>query len=320
MPGVHAVITADDLPEPMRSEPMPMLLPNPALSAARTQHVLARDEVCYVGQPVAVVIADTRYIAEDAAAAVVVHYDVLAGGQRLPRRASKDGAPRAHATLDSNIASTFQLAYGDVDAAFADAAHVFEEEIWQHRGGGMAMETRAVLASHDPASDLLTVWSGTQTPHIGRRMLADLLGRELESIRMIAPDVGGGFGPKAIFYPEEAVIPAAALKLGRPVKWIEDRREHFLCATQERDQYWDVAIAVDAEGKILGVRGRMLHDTGAFVPWGIIMPYIAAATVPGPLCRCRPISSTPWSCSPTRCRPRRCAAPAGRRRCSRWSG
>ena len=99
---------------------------------------------------------------------------------------------------------------------------------------------------------------------------------------MIAPDVGGGFGPKAIFYPEEAVIPAAALKLGRPVKWIEDRREHFLCATQERDQYWEVAIAVDAEGKILGLRGRMLHDTGAFVPWGIVLPYIAASTVPGP--------------------------------------
>jgi carbon-monoxide dehydrogenase large subunit len=198
------------------------------------------------------------------------------------RDAAKDDAPRAHADLASNIASTFRLAYGDIDGAFAGAAHVFEEEIWQHRGGGMAIETRAVLASHDPATDILTVWSGTQTPHIGRRTLADLLGRELESIRMIAPDVGGGFGPKAIFYPEEAVIPAVALKFGRPVKWIEDRREHFLCATQERDQYWDVAIAVDADGKILGLRGRMLHDSGAFVPWGVIMPYIAAATVPGP--------------------------------------
>src|SRR6202034_3464940 len=113
-------------------------------------------------------------------------------------------------------------------------------------------------------------------------MMADLLGRELETIRVIAPDVGGGFGPKAIFYPEEAVIPAVALKVGRPVKWIEDRREHFLCATQERDQYWDVAIALDADGKILGIRGRFLHDSGAFLPWGIVMPYIAAATVPGP--------------------------------------
>ena len=282
IPDVHAVITAEDLPEPMRSHPLPMLLPNPAIAAARTQFVLARDEVFYLGQPVAVVIADTRYIAEDAAAALIVHYEVLKAVGDC-RAAIKDGAPRAHADLESNVLSKFQLAYGDVDGAFAGAAHVFEEQIWQHRGGGMAIETRAVLASHDAATNLLDgVVPGTQTPHIGRRMMADLLGRELESIRMIAPDVGGGFGPKAIFYPEEAVIPAVALKLGRPVKWIEDRREHFLCATQERDQYWDVAIAVDADGKIRGVRGRMLHDSGAFVPWGIIMPYIAAATVPGP--------------------------------------
>ena len=99
---------------------------------------------------------------------------------------------------------------------------------------------------------------------------------------MIAPLVGGGFGTKAPFYPEEAVIPAAAIKLGRPVKWQEDRREHFLSATQERDQYWKVAIAVDADGKILGLRGTMLHDAGAYLPWGIIVPFIAATTVPGP--------------------------------------
>lgn len=280
MPGVHAVLTAHDLPEPMR-EPMALLTPHPAIAAPRTQCVLARDEVCYVGQAVAVAIADTRYVAEDAAAAVIVDYEPLPAVGDC-RDAVKDHTRRAHGDLASNIAATFQLAYGDVDGAFARAAHVFEEVLWQHRGGGMAIETRAVLASHDPASDLLSVWSGTQTPHIGRRLLADLIGRELESIRVIAPDVGGGFGPKAIYYPEEAAIPAAALKLGRPVKWIEDRREHFVCATQERDQYWHVAIAVDAEAKILGVRGRMLHDSGAYLPWGIIMPYIAAATVPGP--------------------------------------
>jgi carbon-monoxide dehydrogenase large subunit len=281
MRGVYAVITANDLPEPMRSQPMAMLLPNPAISEVCTQYVLARDEVFYVGQAIAVVVADTRYIAEDAAAAVVVQYDVVPAVGDC-RGGVAEGGARANSALDTNVAANFRLAYGDIDAAFAGAAHVFEEEIWQHRGGGMAMETRAVLASHDPASDLLTVWSGTQTPHIGRRLMADLLGRELETIRMIAPDVGGGFGPKAIFYPEEAVVPAAALKVGRPVKWIEDRREHFLCATQERDQYWDVAIATDGDGKILGIRGRMLHDSGAFLPWGIIMPYIAAATVPGP--------------------------------------
>jgi aerobic carbon-monoxide dehydrogenase large subunit len=281
IPGVHTVVTADDLPEPMRSEPMPMLLPNPAITAARTQTVLARDEVNYVGQPVAVVIADTRYIAEDAATGLIVNYDLLNAVADC-RDAIKDGAARSHSDLDSNIVARFPLAYGDIDTAFANAAHVFDETIWQHRGGGMALETRAVLSSLDPVSDVLTVWSSTQTPHIGRRMLADLLEREIESLRVIAPDVGGGFGPKAIFYPEEAVIPAVALKLGRPVKWIEDRRENFLCATQERDQYWSMAIAVDTDAKILGVRGCLLHDTGAFVPWGIIMPYIAAVTVPGP--------------------------------------
>jgi carbon-monoxide dehydrogenase large subunit len=281
MPGVVAVFTSADMPASMRTDRMPMLVPNAAIAALRTQHALAVEEICYVGQTVAVVIAESRYLAEDAAAMVDVDYEALRAISDL-RATLEEGAPVAHADLPDNVASAFKMAYGDVDAAFAQAAHVFEERLWQHRGGGMAMETRAVLASHDGATDQLTVWTGSQTPHIGRRMLADMLHRNLESIRCIAPDVGGGFGPKAIFYAEEAVIAACALKLGKPVKWVEDRREHFMCATQERDQYWDVAIAVDPRGKILGVRGKMLHDTGAFVPWGIIMPYIAAATMPGP--------------------------------------
>lgn len=279
--GVHAVFVADDLPAPMSGNRMPMLVPNPAIAAQLTQYCLAREEVCYVGQTVAVVVADSRYIAEDAAALVDVDYEPLPAASDCREAAGPD-SPRAHTELQNNIASKFRQSYGDVDAAFASAAHIFEEDIWQHRGGGMAMETRAVVGDFDPTRDLLTVWSATQTPHIGRRMLADLIDRNLESIRFIAPDVGGGFGPKAIFYAEEAVIPAAAMKLGRPVKWVEDRREHFLCATQERDQYWKVAIAVDGDGKIKGVRGTLLHDTGAFVPWGIIMPYIAGATMPGP--------------------------------------
>src|SRR4029077_8342460 len=172
--------------------------------------------------------------------------------------------------------------YGDVEAAFRSAPHVFEIEMDMHRGAAMTLEGRAVLASYDPAADMLNVWSATQTPHLCRGTLADLFERNLESIRVIAPFVGGGFGTKAPFYPEEAVIPAAAMKLRRPVKWQEDRREHFLSSTQERDQYWTVAIAVDAGGKILGLRGTMMHDTGAFLPWGIIVPFIAATTFPGP--------------------------------------
>ncbi len=281
MPGVHAVLTAADLPGPMRTSRIPMILPVADNRTMRTQHCLAIDEVNYAGQAVAVVIADSRHLAEDAAAMVAVDFEVLPAASDA-RAAVAPGSPLVHTDIPSNVALVVPTTYGDVETAFARAPHVFEEEIWTHRGGGMAMETRAVLASYEPATDTLTVWSATQTPHLGRRTLADLLERDLESIRVIAPDVGGGFGPKAPFYAEEAVIPAAAMKLGRPVKWFEDRREHFLCAIQERDQYWKVAVAVDANGRLLAFRGSMLHDTGAFTPWGIVMPYIAAVTVPGP--------------------------------------
>jgi carbon-monoxide dehydrogenase large subunit len=212
---------------------------------------------------------------------VAIDFEVLPAVSDY-RDAAKPGAACAHSDLASNIAAVVPMAYGDVATAFARAAHVFEEELSLHRGGAMTLEGRAVLASYDPGSDVLTVWSATQTPHLCRGTLADLLERDLESIRVIAPHVGGGFGTKAPFYAEEAVIAAAAMKLRRPVTWQEDRREHFLSATQERDQHWKVAMAVDADGKILGLRGAMLHDNGAFLPWGIIAPYIAATTFPGP--------------------------------------
>ncbi len=281
MPGVRAILTAADLPTRMRAERMPMLVPNAAITDLVTQYCLARDEVCYVGEPIAFVIADTRHRAEDALAAIVVDAELLPAVSDC-RAAVVPGAPRCRSDAASNVAGTFAAVYGDIDAAFRAAPHVFREEMWQHRGCGHALEARAVLAQHDPADGMLTMWSATQTPHLAKSSLADLLGRDPETIRVIAPDVGGGFGPKAVFYAEEAVVAAAALALGRPVKWTEDRREHFLAANQERDQYWSVEIAVGGDGKLHGVRGTLLHDTGAYVPWGIIMPFIAAATVPGP--------------------------------------
>jgi len=281
MRGVHAVLTADDMPGRLATEPIPTPVPNPAITAMRTQAALARREVCYVGEAVAVVIADDRYRAEDAAAAVAVAYEPLAAVSDC-RDALEPSAARCHDDLAANVAACVPLAYGDVEGAFATAAHVFEEEIFQHRGGAMALEGRGVLASQDAATGVLTVWSATQTPHICRATIADLLDRDLDTVRVIAPHVGGGFGTKAPFYAEEIVIPVAALRLGRPIKWTEDRREHFLSATQERDQYWKVAIAVDRDGKILGLRGAMIHDNGAYLPWGIIAPYIAATTFPGP--------------------------------------
>jgi carbon-monoxide dehydrogenase large subunit len=281
MPGVHAVLTADDLPARMARSQIPMLVPNPSITAPRTQLALARREVCYVGQTIAVAIADNRYLAEDAAAAVNVDFETLPVVSDC-REAARPDAPPAHSDLASNVAAVVAMSYGDVEAAFARATHVFEDELFLHRGGAMTLEGRAVLANYDASADMLTVWSATQTPHLCRATLADLFERDLEAIRVIAPHVGGGFGTKAPFYAEEAVIPAAAMKLGRPVAWQEDRREHFLSATQERDQYWKVAIAVDNKGKILGLSGTLLHDTGAFLPWGIIMPYISATTFPGP--------------------------------------
>lgn len=281
MPGVHAVFAADDMPPRIATGQIPMLVPNPAIRTPRTQIALARDEVCYVGQTVAVVIADSRPLAEDAAAVVAIDWEPLAAVSDA-RDAVKPGAARVHADLEANIAAFVPMTYGDVEGAFRNAPHVFEEKMDMHRGAAMTLEGRAVLASFEPASDMLTVWSSTQTPHLCRGTLADLLERNVESVRVIAPLVGGGFGTKAPFYPEEAVIPAAAMKLGRPVKWQEDRREHFLSSTQERDQYWTASIAVDGEGKILGLRATMLHDTGAYLPWGIIVPFIASTTFPGP--------------------------------------
>ncbi len=278
--GVHAIFTAADMTPAMRTHRMPALVPIPYAKFPLTQFALGAGEVCYVGEPIAIVIADTRYIAEDAAAAIEIDYEILPAASDC-RDAVAENAPLAHLDTPSNEAALFKVGYGDVASAFRDAAHVFTETLWHHRGCGHSLETRAALASIE-RDGRLTVWSSTQTPHLAKRSLAEMLERDPDSIRVIAPDVGGGFGPKAIFYAEEAVVAQSALLLGRAVKWTEDRREHFLATTQERDQYWSIEIALDAQAKIRGVRGTMLHDTGAYLPWGVVMPFIAATTVPGP--------------------------------------
>ena len=281
MPGIHAVLTLADMPAVLREKRLLLLLPHPAITQKVMPLVLADDEVVYVGQAVAVVVADDRYRAEDAAAAVEVDYERLAAANDA-RAALADAAPPAHVGSENNVAARFTVDYGDVDTAFAAAEHVVRESILHHRGGGHALEGRGAVARYDPVQDRMTLWTATQAPHQVKRNLVDLMGWDEDRIRVIAPDVGGGFGPKAMFYPEEAVIPVAARLLGRPVKWVEDRREHFLCASHERDQYWEVEAAFDGGGRILAVRGTMIHDTGAFVPWGIVSPLISATTVPGP--------------------------------------
>lgn len=144
------------------------------------------------------------------------------------------------------------------------------------------MECRGVIAEHDPSENTLTLWSSTQCPYLVRRSLADYLGENEESIRVIAPDVGGGFGPKAGFYPEEIVVPLLARSFGRPIKWIEDRHEHFVATTTQRDQHWDVEVACDANGVIRGIRGNVTHENGAYVPYGFLLPFTSLSPLPGP--------------------------------------
>lgn len=281
MPGIHAVFTLQDFPADIRDNRLLLLLPNPAITQPMMPHLLAREEVTYVGEPVAVVICDSRHLGEDAAAAVEINWEPLPAASDA-RDALQPGAPLSHTSAPDNIAAKFVSQYGDADTAFVGAAHVVSQSIRHHRGGGHALEGRGALAIHDTEEGRTMLWSATQTPHQVKRNIIGLLGWTENEIDVIAPDVGGGFGPKAMFYSEEAVIPYCARRLGRPIKWIEDRREHFTCASQERDQYWDVEAAFDGDGKLLGVRGTMIHDTGAYVPWGIVSPLIAATTVPGP--------------------------------------
>ncbi len=282
IPGVKAIFTLDDMPGRIRELRMPLPVGSPLIAHPLTQYCLARDEVCYAGEAVAVVVAESRYQAEDGAEAVEIDYDILPAVADC-RAALESGAPRAHAPLETNVVARYRLKCGDAEAAFRDAPHVTRGSYFAHRGCGPAMENRGVLARFDPIEQRLTVWSATQAPHLSRNALAELLDLDPERIRVAAPaDVGGGFGPKATFYAEEAVIAACALKLGAPVRWIEDRRENFLAANQERDQYWDVALALDRDGRIRGLRGRLIHDAGAYVPWGIVTAQISGSTLPGP--------------------------------------
>src|SRR5579871_1592752 len=279
--GVHVVLGFADLPEPLQRNALPLFVPSPAIAELHLPYALAREEAVYVGEPVAVVVADSRHIAEDAAALVAVDYEPLPSGSDCTAALTR-GIPPAHLTSKSNIAARVPITVGDTDVAFRDAAHVVRERLFIHRGGPFFMECRGLVASYDATADSYTVYVSSQGAHRIKRGLLDVLELNDNQMHVMTPDVGGGFGPKGAVYPEYPCVAAAAKLLGRPVKWIEDRRENFLCTHQERDQFWDLELAADRDGKILALRGRLVHDTGAFVPWGLVLPWIAATTVPGP--------------------------------------
>ena len=281
VPGVRAILTLDDLRPHVTRVAMPLAQPSGAIRHVLDPPILADGEVRYVGEPVAAAIADSPYRAEDAAALVEIDYEPLPASIDC-RRALEPAAPPAHSALPDNLVAALSMAYGDCDRAFASAAHTVRADMHQNKGLGHAIECRGVLARLDPNDGKLTVWSGTQMPHRAHAVLCDLLGRGEDRLRVIAPDVGGGFGPKFVFYAEEAVVALAACIVGRPVKWIEDRREHFTATTQERDQFWDMEMALDAEGRILGIRGTLIHDHGAYSPYGVNLPYNSATNLLGP--------------------------------------
>jgi len=278
--GVRLVLTAAELGA--LNQPTPLLIPHPELTHPRTPQPLAVDEVRYAGELVALVVADDRYLAEDAARLIDVEYEPLPAVVEL-QAAGADGSPRVHADVPGNRAARVVQRVGDPDAAFGRAAHVFRERLTIERSCGSPLETRGVVADYDARTGMLRAWISTQAPLPIKNGLARLFGLPEFKVEVIAPDVGGGFGTKImLFYPEEILIPAAAIRLSRAVKWIEDRSEHLTSSSQERGQLHEVEVATDEGGRILALRDRFLHDAGAYTPYGIIVPLITSTQLPGP--------------------------------------
>ena len=281
LPGVRAVYTLADLRPVFTADRLPLQFPSTVLPPNISPFILAGREVSYVGEAIALVAADTRYIAEDALA--LIELDI----QDLPavsdcRDALSAQAPDVHIHRKGNLLVDFVQSYGDADAAVEAAPRRLTVDLKQHRGGAHPIEGRGLVASYDAVSDLLTVWTSTQLAHEARYFIMKMLGLDENRIRVVTPDVGGGFGAKFIVYPEEVAISAAALLLRRPVKWIEDRREHFIASIQERDQYWRVEAGFDNDGRLIGARGTMIHDAGAYTYQGINLAYNASTNFPGP--------------------------------------
>ena len=280
LPGVVAVWTADDLRGRARALRAPSRMPT---YRPTDFPPLARGKVRHVGEAVAVVAAESRYAAEDALESIVVEYEPLPVVTD-PEQAMVDGGPLVHEEAGTNVLLSRTFAQGDPDRAFAAAALVVGDRFRFHRHAGVAMENRACLARPEPGGGL-TLWSSTQVPGIVRDMLADLLAMPATRLRVVAPDVGGGFGVKTVLYPEEIVVAALARALERPVRWTGDRREDLVSSTQAWDEAIDAALAVDDGGRILGLRARVVADVGAYsiYPWTASIEVIQVVSfLPGP--------------------------------------
>ncbi len=278
-PGVAAIYTAADLP--FRDLDLPLLIPHPALTHGRTQRCLASEIVRYGGEAVAFVVAEDRYLAEDAAELVEVEYEPLP--VVITPEVAAEARHLVHDDVPGNVAADLTQERGDVDAALAAAAHRLDLRLRFERAAAAPMEARATWARWDAAERRLLVYDSTQSPTSIRGGLAVLFGLPETSVEVVAPDVGGGFGPKImLFYPDELLVPFAAMRLGRPVKWTEDRAEHFTAVNQERAQVHRVQVGFDDSGVVHALDDDFLHDAGAYTPYGIILPLITAAQTTGP--------------------------------------
>lgn len=276
--GVVDVVDAGDLGD--AASPFPLLLPHKGLAAV-TWSALARGIVRFVGEPIAAVIAESRNAALDAVERISVEYEELPAVLDI-EEAVKPGSPLLHESAPNNLAMHIVQNVGSFESAQKAAPHWIKDRIRICRGGGMPLEPRGVIAQPDNQTGELKVWSSTQEPHTVRDTIATVLNRAPGSIRVLTPDTGGGFGTKLNVYPEEVLVPWLALRLKRPVKWVETRSEHMLVAQQERDQIHDIEVGFDSQGRILAVKDKFLHDTGAYAPRGGAVPHNTSSALPGP--------------------------------------
>ena len=263
VPGVVAVYSAEDLLELVH--PIVARSEMPGYKAAPTP-VLARDRVRYVGEPIAVVVAESRYEAEDGAEAVAVEYEPLPALTSIEDAMAPD-APVIHETIPDNLFNHFTLSAGEVEEAFTAADFMIESEFHSQRVAPVPLEPRMVMAEWDPTGEALTVWASHQAPHLFRTGLSEFLGLPEDRIRIVSPDVGGGFGSKLIVYVEDLVVAAVARLTNRPVKWASDRREDLLTSMHGREQVHRIEAAVREDGRVLGVRIKIMASNGAYAIW-----------------------------------------------------
>jgi aerobic carbon-monoxide dehydrogenase large subunit len=281
VPGVFAVITADDLGIVPR---IPVRLGQRAGvgPTACLQPPLATGVVRYVGEPIAFVVAASRYLAEDALELIEIEWEPLPVVADA-RRAGEPGMPILHPAAGGNIVERLLTRAGDPAGALASAERRISERFAVQRHTGVPMETRGLTAAHEPGTGVLTLWGVAKVPHFNRRVLADLLGHPEHLIHFIELEVGGGFGVRGEFYPEDFMVPWTAMRLGRPVQWVEDRREHLMATNHSRQQYHDVEIGVRGDGTIVALRDRFMADLGAYIrTHGVVVPELTIALLPGP--------------------------------------